>query len=211
MKRLLFSVGAMALFCLWLVPTETSATEIRGGIKAGLNIANVHGADVTSEFLFDTSTDSRLGLVGGVFVCFNLSTNFAIQAEALYSVKGAKVSIPDDWEITATLGYLEIPILAKYIIPYRGSVKPCLFVGPALAFNVTHKFKSRDNGTPNEGNLEGIKSTDLGLALGGGVDIGRNLRADVRYTLGLAKIAAIGGVTFDIKNGAFSAMVGYCF
>jgi hypothetical protein len=109
------------------------------------------------------------------------------------------------------LAYLEIPILAKFIIATQGSVKPSLFAGPAVAIILNNKFKAVDNGTAYEGSFEGIKSTDFGLAFGGGLEIIRKITVDLRYTLGLTKIAEIEGTVFDIKNGAFSLMIGYSF
>jgi len=211
MKKTMAVLAIGVLFSLWLCPIASFASEIRGGLKAGLNVASFHGADVSFEFFFDMPAKSKLGPVGGGFITFNLSTNLAIQAEALYSVKGAKASAPADFEISATLGYLEIPILVKIMIPTQASVKPCLFVGPALAVNLSHKYKQVDNGVPSEGDLEGIKSTDLGAVFGAGLDIGRNIRTDLRYALGFAKIFQFEGQTYDVKNGAFSLMIGYCF
>jgi opacity protein-like surface antigen len=211
MRRFLAIISVTALFCLWLIPVTMHAVDIRGGVKAGLNIASIRGADVEAEEVFDMPADSKLGFVGGVFVVFNLSTNIAIQAEALYSSKGAQASIPGDWEITASADYLEIPILAKYIITTKGSVKPFFFAGPALALKLASKVKAVDDGMTYEGDLEGIKSTDVGIAIGGGLEIGKNLTADIRYTLGLTKVIEIEGVVYDVKNGALSVMIGYCF
>lgn len=211
MRRFLLIISVTALFCLGLIPVTTDGADMKIGVKAGLNISNVRGADVDAEELFDTSTDSKIGFVGGLYAVFNLSTNFAIQVEALYSMKGAKASVPDDWEVTAKVDYLEIPILARYVLTTSGSVRPFLFAGPSLAMKLSAKVEAVDDGVPYSGDLEGAKSTDMGVAFGGGMEIGKNLRADVRYTLGLSKVFELEGVTYDVKNSALAIMIGYCF
>lgn len=212
MKKLLTIIILGGLSCLWLLPTASFAAEIRGGLKAGVNLATWRGADVSNaEFFLDTSAKSKMGLVGGGFITFNLSPAFAIQAEALYSMKGAKGEVPGDFKISATISYLEIPILVKIMIPTQGSLKPSLFVGPALALKMSAKYKYEEEGYSESGDIEEAKSSDLGLVFGAGLDIGRNIRTDIRYTLGFTKIAESEGVTYDVKNGAFSLMIGYCF
>ena len=62
-----------------------------------------------------------------------------------------------------------------------------------------------------------MKSTDFGLVIGAGVDFGLGvpgtgkITLDVRYSLGLSTIADVEGEEVDIKNGAFSLMVGFSF
>ena len=57
-----------------------------------------------------------------------------------------------------------------------------------------------------------MKSTDFGLVFGGGVDFGLGkgyFTIDLRYTLGLTTISDFEDE--DVKNGAFSLMLGYSF
>jgi len=215
MKKLLTVIAIGALSCLWLLPTASFAAEIRGGLKAGVNLSSIHGADVGDiEFELGAPWKSKLGAVGGGFITFNLSPTIAIQAEALYSMKGAKLNTTvDTTPVTVTFNgnYLEIPILLKIMIPTQGNLKPSLFAGPALGINLSHKVKAEGGGMSEEIEIPGYKSTDLGLVFGLGLDIGRNIRTDLRYTLGFTKLVEEGGVTSDIKNGAFSLMIGYCF
>ena len=57
--------------------------ELTGGVKAGINIANVSGDDVENA-------DSKLGLIGGGFLTYKISDMFAIQPELLFTMKGSK-------------------------------------------------------------------------------------------------------------------------
>jgi hypothetical protein len=113
------------------------------------------------------------------------------------------------------LDYLEIPLLVKIMPGTKGSVKPYLFAGPAVAIKVSGKVKAEFEGESDEEDLEDVKGTDFGLVVGAGVDFGfgasgkGNLSVDIRYNLGLSTISDFEGD--DVKNGVFSLMVGYSF
>jgi hypothetical protein len=113
------------------------------------------------------------------------------------------------------LDYLEIPVLVKIIFPSPGGVNPYLFAGPAVAIKVSGKVKAEFAGESDEEDIEDMKSTDFGLVIGAGVDFGfgalgkGTLSVDIRYSLGLSTISDFEGD--DVKNGAFSLMVGFSF
>jgi hypothetical protein len=72
------------------------------------------------------------------------------------------------------------------------------------------------DGLTMEEDLEGVKDTDFGMVLGGGVDIGLGkgkMVFDVRYTLGLTTIIEyeLFEENIDLKNNAFSFLLGYSF
>ena len=216
MRKWAVMAVAGAVAGLLLLPPVSSAAETRFGLKIGLNLADLHGADLAllESEVFDAPFKTKLAFCGGGFITFNLSNTMAIQAEALYTMKGSKLEAVVGTE-TVTLSwitdYLEIPLLFKVMIPTKGRVQPFLFVGPALGIKLTGKLKAEGGGQSAEQTIEGLKSTDFGLVLGGGVDIGPKIRADFRYTLGLTKLIEEAGESLDIKNGVFSFMVGYAF
>jgi Outer membrane protein beta-barrel domain len=215
MKKLGMMAVAGALAGLLFLPMTSSAAEMRGGLKIGLNLADLNGADIaTFETEFGAPWKSKLAFCGGGFITFSLSKTMAIQAEALYTMKGARLETTvdtQDVEVSWNTSYLEIPVLFKLMIPAKGRIQPSLFAGPALAIKLSGKLKVEAGGASAEQSIPGIKSTDLGLVLGAGADIGLKIRVDLRYTLGLTKMIEIDGVTSDIKNGVFSLMVGYAF
>ncbi|MGH8016092.1 MAG: porin family protein, partial [Candidatus Zixiibacteriota bacterium] len=101
-------------------------------------------ADSTVE----TDTDGRSGFHGGAFLTINLNGPVSIQPEIIYSVKGVKEIFEytynsQDYKtsLSLVLTYVEIPVLIKYNFPTSGKIKPRLYAGPALAFNVDGKFK----------------------------------------------------------------------
>ena len=215
MKRtvIILITGAIAFM---LLHPNLSFAEIRGGVKIGLNSAKLHGDDVEDfEDMLGAGFDSKLGFCFGGFVTFSLHEMFAIQPEVLYTMKGAKMEesvMGETLYVWVNLNYLEIPVLAKLQIPTQGNIKPSIFVGPALGIKVSAKAKAEYAGETEEEDIEDMKSTDLGLVIGGGVDFGLGkgmITVDLRYTLGLATISE--WEDEDVKNGVFSLMIGYSF
>lgn len=214
MKRMLTIVLTATFMCLLLFP-NLSYSEVRAGLKVGLTSANLHGDNVDDYEKWIGKLNSKLGFCAGGFVTFNLHDIFAIQPELLFTMKGAKVDeqiLGKTLEAWVNLNYLEIPVLIKLLIPTQGSIKPNLFIGPALGIKLTGKVKAEYAGETEEEELEDLKSTDIGMVFGGGVDFGLGkgfIVIDFRYTLGLATISDF--EDDDVKNGVFSLMLGYSF
>ena len=125
-----------------VVCSSVHAGSVSGGMKVGLNLANLHGSDVEES-------DLKTGFCAGGFVAFNITDMFVIQPELLYTQKGDKfeVGTVKAWTI---LDYLEIPILAKLSIPTKGTVTPNLFLGPAVAFKIRSKGRLEVEGVSIE-------------------------------------------------------------
>ncbi|MDH3890390.1 MAG: PorT family protein [candidate division Zixibacteria bacterium] len=210
-----------------LVLTVPAVAQVGFGVKGGLNVSNLTGAD--SE-----GFDSRVGLVAGGFVKLNIAPNLAIQPEALFAQKGSKGDLGG---VTAkfNLNYFEIPVLLKYTFPTTGEMQPFLFVGPAVAFAQKAEFTVEAGGQSASLDIANEKSNDVGLVIGGGIDLatgGVALVIDARVTLGLSKafedvppfdfvdvfldeldfpMAWESGQALDVKNGAFALMIGVAF
>jgi len=202
------------LFALVLILALFSSASAQGfagyGFKAGLNMANLSGDDVIE------GTNSKIGSCLGGFVTYSLNEMIALQPEVLYTMKGAtwdEEVFGETLEITWTLDYLEIPVLAKVAIPTQGTVKPNLFVGPALGINLRGKVKAELAGETEEADIEDLKSTDFGLVFGAGIDFGlprSAITVDGRYVMGLSTIDN-SEAKADVKNGVMTFMVGYSF
>lgn len=214
MKRTITIIFAGAITFMLLLP-NFSIAEVKGGVKFGLNSAKLYGDDVNELEDWVGKLDSRLGFCFGGFVTFSIHEMFAIQPEVLYTMKGAKTEgqvLGETLKVWMNLNYVEIPVLAKLQIPTQGSIKPSLFVGPALGVKLSGKAKAEYAGESEEEDIEDIKSTDFGLVFGGGVDFGLGkgyLIVDLRYTLGLTTLSEF--EDDDVKNGVFSLMIGYSF
>lgn len=125
-----------------------------------------------------------------------ISEKFSLQPELLYSGQGYDTGI--DTEGTIALNYLNIPVIAKYYVTKKLSLK----AGPQIGFLLSTK-----GGTHDYKDL--FKTTDFGVNLGIGYKIDNSLNFGARYVLGLSNINDVGGTTN--KNGVFQLSVGYFF
>ena len=224
MKKLSIFIVIGTLSLMLLLPIPSLAQEIRGGLKLGLNMANIHGTDVTNfENVTEESWGSKIGFCVGGYITFKIGEMFAIQPEAFYTMKGAKIEttlLGETVKAKLKFSYLEIPVLAKLLIPTQSNVKPSLFVGPTLAIKLSGKAWAEYAGVSDEANIEDMKGIDFGLIIGAGIDFGLGaaskgkITADLRYVLGLTTIykpLVEGEEILDVKNGVFSLMIGYSF
>ena len=183
MKKLYTVLLVFAVF------TSISLAQMQIGPKAGLNIASI-GGDDADQILEGQSLDSKTGFAGGLFFMYQFSNMFAIQPEAYYTMKGATYS-ESGADLTISLDYIEVPFLFKLLIPIEGSnIKPSIFAGPSVGFNMTAKSKVEFEGESVEDDFKDeTASTEFSLAFGGGLGfmVGKNeLGVDVRYILGLS-------------------------
>lgn len=177
---------------------------ISKGLKAGMNISNFRGDNVEN-------TKARKALVVGGFLRINLLNVIALQPELLYASKGAQYEEGAGntlMEITDKINYLEIPVLLRWNTLATGIVNAGLYGGPAFAYKISAKKVTESGGETTKEDLDDVKDTDVGAAVGLGLDLNLgvgSLVGDVRYTLGLNSIY---GSALDVKNGVFSVMLG---
>ena len=56
-----------------------------------------------------------------------------------------------------------------------------------------------------------MPKADYSAVIGGGLQLGRSIHIDVRYTMGLQKLEIPDLETIDLKNGVLSATIGLAF
>jgi hypothetical protein len=189
----LWKILMIGAFAAMLLLPQTAAAGLKFGIKGGANIANVNGN------FTDTIADwkSTVGFCGGIFLELNFGRVLTIQPEVLYTMKGA-----DAGTGKLKFDYLEIPILLKLRIP-TGSLHPFVFAGPAFGFNLKAVLDGVE--------VNDMPTADYSAVLGGGLQLGRSIHLDVRYTMGLQKLEIPDLETIDLKNGVLSATIGLAF
>jgi hypothetical protein len=183
-----------------------SIAQMQIGPKAGLYIASI-GGDDADQILEGQSLDSKTGFGGGLFFMYQFSKMFAIQPEAYYIMKGATYS-EGGAKLTISLDYIEVPLLFKFLIPVEGSnIRPSIFAGPSVGFNMTAKSKFEYEGESEEYDFkDDTKSTEFSIAFGGGIGfmVGKNeLGVDVRYIMGLTTIDDSSD-PLDLKNNVIN-------
>jgi hypothetical protein len=205
MKKLTTVLVIAAIICLVALPKPAAAVQF--GLKAGGNMAKPTGADAAD---IAETLKTKVGFVGGIFLAFNLSHSFTIQTEVLYTMKGATLQETGiDGTVEGKLygDYLEIPVLLKLKLG-SGGIQPFLIAGAYAGFKLSEKITVMGEEIPLEEAL--LKNNDYGAILGGGLQLGRGFHVDLRYSLGLATIAE-GIDNPDVKNGVWSATVGFTF
>lgn len=193
------------LVVLLLASGNVAAQGLRPGVKAGVNLATARlgGDEGGSGF------DSRVGLVGGVFVTWRPVSWLELQPEVLVSSKGAAL---DEAGIDArlVLDYLEVPLLARVSRRVSGATVYAA-AGPTVAWLLRAKSRVAFEGSTEEiDTKDDVEPFDVGVAMGGGVEMGAFV-IDGRYTLGLSDIDADRSDTITIKNRALTMTAGFRF
>ena len=152
------------------------------GIKAGVNIASI-----SNEGYDDTK--SKVGFNAGGFANVPLAESFSIQPEVLYSQMGAKT----EYKLGSTtasselkLDYVTVPVMFQY----RFVPQFYLEAGPEFGFLVSAKSKSslNDNSSVVELNKDNFNGFNLGLGIGAGYDITKNIGINARYIAGFSDV-----------------------
>lgn len=192
---------------------QDSPGPVSLGLQAGVNVADLAGTD--NEF----APHDRFGFIGGGFLKLNPSDRYAIQLDVLYVQKGGEENTeltPEDPEDQFFVNYVELPLLFKVVLSTSG-VRPEIFAGPSLAFEVSCSYDAFPGGQSDRMNCSEVgiqtRSLDLGIALGADVEIPLGsgyVVVDGRGIVGLRSIDA-SDESLDIRNRFLSLMVGYRF
>jgi hypothetical protein len=203
---------AMALF---VAGSEARAQDISYGVKAGVNLATLSFDPSTIPSLpsnppIEMNTGTRIGLVAGGFATIPLGARFAVQPEGLFSQKGATLQDPGV-DATITINYLEVPILAKYVLAQGDDRTFHVFGGPSIAFKLSAEASAEAGGeTIDVDTSDDVETIDFGVVLGGGLDFGR-LTLDGRYTFGFSNLSGDSEDPQKARNRVISVMAGIKF
>ena len=202
MKKII--LGSVILFFAGMLNAQVGGF----GAKAGVNVATISGDDI------DGDLNSRIGLYAGVYYEHYLSDQFSVQPELLYSMQGATgeesgtvEGIAYSAEASVKLDYINVPVMAKYY------PMPQLFLqaGPQFGFNISakSKYEVTINGETEseEGDLEDMKSLELGLGFGAGYKFMDNAGVEARYVIGMSEVAE----DADVKNSVYQVGLFYGF
>lgn len=178
MKKAFFIVAV-------LISANLFSQGIKMGLKAGVNFSNYSNASIQTESI----TSFHAGLVTEI----KILKNFAFQPELLYSTQGATVNNLGQ-ELKNQLGYISIPILAKFYLNDHLSFE----LGPQASF----LLNERNNFSPSNSN-----SFDFAIASGLSYKFGKHFFIQGRYGLGLTEPKR----DADVKNSVLQASIGYLF
>jgi hypothetical protein len=171
-----------------MVGFAVNAQVVNFGLKGGLNVATIDNNQ-------NDDISSRLAYHAGLFANIPVSSQIAIQPEAVYSSQGAKYNVGSD-DLNLTLNYVNIPVMVQAMVG-RGFYAQA---GPQLGIltGVADKINDVEMGFVSK---EDFKSTDVSLGVGLGYKGMSGFGVDARYNLGLTNINNSGSA--NIKNNVF--------
>lgn len=185
------------------------AQQLTWGVRGGLNLAT---ASVEGS-LFAEDVGSRTGFHVGILGIVDISKNFALETDILYSQKGFGTG---DGDVSLSLNYFEIPVMAIIRIP--GSVSPHLYLGVELSLESGCTVSSGalqdvscDDIRAENARVPRTKGADSGLMFGAGVtvDVGfTSLLIDILYDYGLTDISELTEEIDSIKTRTLFLSVG---
>jgi hypothetical protein len=184
----------LAVFFLFsgLATMPVAAQNFNFGVEAGANASNLIGSGMTA--ISPSLLTSKLGFVGGAYLCLNFGSSFAIRPEVLYEQKGQSFNGTSS---TDELDYIEVPVLLKFSLGTPG-INPGILLGPAFSWNML----AQEAGTT----ISNLNTSDIGIIGGLEVDIDKFLISG-RYELGLQDIQQ----NSHIQNGTITVLAGYSF
>jgi hypothetical protein len=153
------------LAALFLI--NSSYGQVRFGLKAGGNLANIDGFD---------KTKMKLGLSAGPALQVKLANVFFLQTELLYSIKGTRSDSMQSSDAKLNLNYINLPIL----IGYRAAPNFSIKLGPEIGHLLSAESEVHGNTTD---------ITDLYQSFDFGADLGlaytfKKIALDLRYNYG---------------------------
>lgn len=173
------------LFLISSIVFNGYSQKIKAGLKVGVNYANFTNSDI--------QTDAITSFHGGLVAEFPLLKNFSLQPELLYSTQGAELN-DFGQQIKNELGYISIPVLAKFHLNDDLSLE----LGPQASFLLSER---------NEVDAGDSNTFDFAVAGGLTYKFGKHFFIQGRYGIGLTEPKR----DADVKNSVLQGSIGFMF
>lgn len=174
--------------------TFAAVAQAQFGVRAGIGSSNFSNGE--SQRAFTSTTGFHLGAYYGL----KATEKLTVEPGLLYSGKGYKtVPLGATKEIKESLGYLDIPVLARYAIKSNINV----FAGPQAGFLLS---RTRTTGSVKDTNTESLGGYEVGAVLGAAYQLATGLNLQVSYDFGLVPFNYY---EFEVNNTVFKLSVGY--
>jgi hypothetical protein len=171
-----------------------AAAQAQIGIRAGIGSSNFSNGE--SQRAFTSTTRVHLGAYYGI----KATDKLTVEPGLFYSGKGYEtVPLGATQEIKESLGYLDIPVLARYAINSSFNV----FAGPQAGFLLS---RTRTSGSVEDTNTESLGGYEIGAVLGAGYQLASGVNLQLSYDFGLAPFNYY---EFEVNNTVFKLSVGY--
>jgi outer membrane protein with beta-barrel domain len=177
------------------VVARTDAQPLTAGARIGIDFSSLPNAgQVIDQVVNQTSTEtsSKVGILVGGFITVPVWGSISFQPELNFVTKGVKLTeAAGAGTVTATLRYLEFPLLARYALPIeQDDWKGYVLLGPTFAVKAGTSAQFDGPSQTRDVDIDpAIRTFDGGLAFAGGLEYDKYF-VEVRYTLGLSDVGA---------------------
>jgi hypothetical protein len=212
--------GVCVLICgLCVSAAMTGAGEAQtfdAGVKGGIAVSSLPLAGEVFDQIVDQpsiESSSKTGVIAGAYVSFPFSGPLSFQPEALFVMKGVKLTEAAGAGVLGVrLYYIDVPLLVRFQMPINPQTPAYLLAGPTFGGKIGSSATLEGPGQTVDVDVDpAIKSLDLGLTFGGGIERGRYL-VEARFAKGLTDIGAASFPHLHaIRNRTLSLMVGMKF
>lgn len=221
MKKYMIA-GALCLCFQGFLKAQTQ-DDIRFGLHAGPNISNfAEKISYQDGSSLSGHEKAKVGFTGGVDASISLGHNWYLQPELNFSQMGIKSSgnsgDNNNYNTKMGLNYLNLPILAKYVIEGTGLG---IYAGPQYGYLLSAKASLMNgNNTASASATNYFYRSDFSLLSGLEYYLPNGLGLSVRSYLGLSntlKDPSIMGAdlsqakSVSIKNRSVAITIGYRF
>lgn len=183
----------VALMALMAIPAQS---QIRFGVKGGVNISSIHFTNLPKNLKSDNVTGFQIGPMIEVMVPL---AGMGVEVAALYSQKGS-----DEFKTD----YIDVPVNLKWKFGLP-IAKIYLAAGPYVGFRVGGD-KVWDIPGGVDAQLE-AKSFSAGLNFGAGVELIKHLQVGFNYGLGLTDNFSAKKIDLNGKNRGWSITAAILF
>jgi len=212
MSRSFLSLSAFAAAVLATAsPVDTASAQSRPDIvgQIGFSRSTIGGDPAADGF------KSRSGFFGGLGLGLTGESGFGGRIEVNYVQKGVELPQEEEVRFGVQLGYIDVPILARYLLGNEDmSVRPAVFLGPSIGFQVDCKQQALDNssgfyeevGCPSDV----LRTTTFDGVVGVEIEFLQSLVAGVRYSFGFTNLLKEPDSP-SLKNRMWALSIGYIF
>lgn len=201
----------LAVFVAFSFLTVQAQSDLKLGIKGGVNFANLSSSDTNENKVLT-------GINFGVFAKLPITKSFAIQPEMYFTSKGSQQTYENAFATGTAkfeLNYIEVPVLVVFNLTNNFNFQ----LGPYASYLVSSKVKNVSDINFNfEDNIASgdFNKFDTGIAAGFGFDT-KSIGFGIRYNLGLVTVGkekTYLGTNYkfpDGKNGVINLFLSYSF
>ena len=206
-KKMKATKKILAVIMIAILSVGVAEAKLRFGIKAGLNVNDIHLNDPMKTFESDNGT----GWTAGIMTQYISMIGLGFDASVMYTRMNADVYFEGGTENldADNHNFIEIPINLKYRIglPVVGNIiSPYIFTGPSFAFKLgkdtIDEFKT--------------KTCQVAWNLGLGIELFRHLQVGASYGFGINNVVSkvpvgINAEDYKAKNNYWTITAAYLF